>query len=103
MMKTPCALPIGSGWKYRPGGTYRPAREIVHLLAEVAAKGGDLLAGIGPTPAGTLEDEALRRLREVGEWLDVNGEAIYGTRRGDPFVQDNIWFTRRKDVCTPEP
>ena len=88
-------ITLADGWKYRPGFTYKPARQVITLLADVVAKGGNLLLGIGPTPEGAFEDTCLVRLKEIGAWLDVNGEAIYGTRAIAPYVEGNIRYTQK--------
>jgi alpha-L-fucosidase len=67
------------------------------MLVETVAKGGNLLLGIGPTPRGTLPEEPLLRLREIGEWMAINAEAIYGTRPVAPYKQENICFTKGKE------
>lgn len=56
------------------------AEGIVHLLIECVAKGGNLLLNVGPRGDGTLCPMQVARLRDVGAWLRVNGEAIYGTK-----------------------
>jgi alpha-L-fucosidase len=59
---------------------FRSPREIVRLLVESNARGGNLIFNVGPTPMGTFQQEALEDLNEVGAWLKRNGAAIYGTR-----------------------
>jgi alpha-L-fucosidase len=54
--------------------------ELVQMFCDVVAKNGNLLLGIGPRPDGTIADEQQAPLRGLGAWLDVNGEAIYGSR-----------------------
>jgi alpha-L-fucosidase len=54
--------------------------QLVHLLAEVVAHGGNLLINVGPDGAGHIPDLQQRPLRELGAWLDRNGDAIYATR-----------------------
>lgn len=54
--------------------------ELVRMFCDVVAKNGNLLIGIGPRPDGTIPDEQQAPLRGLGAWLDVNGEAIYGSR-----------------------
>lgn len=56
------------------------AKGIVHLLIDCVAKGGNLLLNVGPRGDGTLCPMQVARLRDVGAWLQVNGEAIYGTK-----------------------
>jgi alpha-L-fucosidase len=56
------------------------AQAIIHLLINCVAKGGNLLLNVGPRGDGTLCPMQIERLRAVGAWLRVNGEAIYGTR-----------------------
>ena len=54
--------------------------ELVQMFCDVVAKNGNLLLGVGPRPDGTIPDEQQAPLRGLGAWLDVNGEAIYGSR-----------------------
>jgi alpha-L-fucosidase len=58
--------------------------QLVHLLADVVAHGGNLLINVGPDGTGRIPDLQQRPLRELGAWLDRNGEAIYATRPWTP-------------------
>jgi alpha-L-fucosidase len=58
--------------------------QLIHLLADVVAHGGNLLINVGPDGAGRIPDLQQRPLRELGAWLDRNGEAIYATRPWTP-------------------
>ncbi|MCI0512461.1 alpha-L-fucosidase, partial [candidate division KSB1 bacterium] len=53
--------------------------QLIRQLIEIVSKGGNLLLNVGPTPEGTLQPEFVARLKALGKWLKVNGEAIYGT------------------------
>ena len=59
---------------------YKTAREFVLVLADLVSRGGNLLLDIGPAADGTIPPVMEERLLEIGRWLQVNGEAIYGTR-----------------------
>jgi alpha-L-fucosidase len=75
--------PIGHTWSYNEADTdYKSAPDLIRALVEVASKGGNLLLNVGPTPEGTIQPEFEERLLAIGEWLDVNGESIYGTNYG---------------------
>jgi len=72
-------------WGYAEGDTYKSPDEIVQLLADVVSKNGNLLLNIGPKADGTIPDEAKNILLAVGQWLKLNGEAIYGSRPWQHF------------------
>lgn len=59
---------------------YKPAGEIIRQLCDNVSKNGNLLLNIGPDREGRFPEEAKRQLYKIGEWLRINGEAIYGTR-----------------------
>lgn len=67
-------------WGYVKGDTYKTPESLVQELVDVVSKNGNLLLNIGPKSDGTIPVEAQTILRSMGEWLKVNGEAIYGTR-----------------------
>ncbi|MDE6098860.1 MAG: alpha-L-fucosidase [Muribaculaceae bacterium] len=91
---------ITNRWGWTPRPKYKSERQLVNLLAEVVAKGGNLLLDVGPRPDGTIEEQARTRLAYIGRWLDKNGESIYNTRPTEVYNSGNIWFTASKDGKT---
>jgi alpha-L-fucosidase len=67
-------------WGYIKDDTFKSPEFVVHQLIDIVSKNGNLLLNIGPRPDGTIPDEVQQVLLDVGAWLNVNGEAIYGTR-----------------------
>lgn len=67
-------------WGYIENDTFKSAEFVVHQLIDIVSKNGNLLMNIGPRSDGTIPDEVQRVLLDVGAWLNLNGEAIYGTR-----------------------
>ena len=67
-------------WFYRTGQNYKSAADIVQMLADIVSKNGNLLINIVQTPEGDLEPDILKTLDEIGHWIAINGEGIYGTR-----------------------
>ena len=70
-------------------------KEAVQLLVDIVAKGGNLLLNIGPGPLGQWHDDAYKLLDDIGKWMKVNSEAIYGTRALAPFKDKKVCLTRK--------
>lgn len=87
----------GGGWSYTPQAEYMGGRRAIHLLVDIVAKGGNLLLNVAPGPDGSWQEGAYALLREYGEWLKVNGEAIYATRPLPPYADGRVRLTRGKD------
>jgi len=92
-------MTLTNDWGWVPKPTFKSAAKVVSVLAEVVAKGGSLLLGVGPTPEGLIEDASIERLEAVGKWLDANGEAIYETVPTPVYRNEekSVWFTANKN------
>jgi alpha-L-fucosidase len=93
-------MPITPSWSYEPGLQYKPARKLIHLLIEIVSKGGNFLLNIAPTAEGDYEEEAYDSLKEIGDWMKVNSEAIYHSRPFQPYKEGKVCFTQIKDGTT---
>jgi alpha-L-fucosidase len=67
-------------WGYIKDDTFKSPEFVVHQLIDIVSKNGNLLLNIGPRSDGTIPEEVQKVLFDVGAWLGINGEAIYGTR-----------------------
>ncbi len=67
-------------WGYIEHDTFKSPEFVVHQLIDIVSKNGNLLMNIGPRSDGTIPTEIQNVLLNVGQWLEINGEAIYGTR-----------------------
>lgn len=90
-------LTMGDQWSYKPDDRYKSPRQLVHLLVDIVAKGGNMLLNVGPDADGQLPPAAVSRMQEMGDWLRINGDAIYGTRPVAPYRTGPFAFTRRGD------
>jgi alpha-L-fucosidase len=75
-----CTSVSRNSWGYINHHVYKEPAEIIHHLVDIVSKNGCMLLNVGPKPDGTIPDEEQGILREIGRWLTVNGEAIYGSR-----------------------
>jgi alpha-L-fucosidase len=105
-------------WGYIEHDSFKSPQAIVHQLVDIVSKNGNLLVNFGPRSDGTIPEEVQTVLREVGSWLKINGEAIYGTRpwkmygegptkivegafhdtEAQPFTDRDFRFTTKNDV-----
>jgi alpha-L-fucosidase len=76
---------------------YRSSTKMIHLLCDVVSKNGNLLLNIGPKPDGTIPAGMQDRLLGIGKWLQINGEAIYGTRSWTTFGEGILPNEKNKD------
>lgn len=93
-------ITLGNAWSYVANDRLKSAREIIHKLVEIVAKGGNLLLGVGPTPDGRIPANVVDRLREIGDWLRANGASIYNTRTTSVYNDGSTWFTRNEPSKT---
>jgi len=86
---------MGTSFSFRYEDQYKSVRELVHLLMEIVAKGGNLALNVGPQPDGRLPEGAIHRIKGLGAWLNVYGEAVYDTRSCEPAYTGNWAFTAK--------
>ena len=86
---------MGTDWQYKPtNDPQKTGTEMINMLIEIRAKGGNLLLNVGPKPNGEIQIEQEALLRELALWNFVNGEAVHSVRPFDIIKEGKIWFTR---------
>ena len=78
-------MTMNDHWGYNKNDkNWKSVKEILQMLADIASKGGNYLLNVGPTAEGVFPPESVERLKEIGKWMKLNGESIYGTT-ASPF------------------
>lgn len=85
-------IPLGNDWGYVPNDIFKSSEEIIGTVLEVVSKGGNVILGVGPKPDGTITEEETQILMDLGEFMSVYSEGIYGTRALKNRVIDSGWY-----------
>ena len=90
-------MSMGDSWSYVETDNYKSTKQLIHMLVDIVAKGGNYLLNVGPDADGNIPESAAERLREIGKWMRENGYAIYNTRPLYPYADGNKRYTQSKD------
>jgi alpha-L-fucosidase len=75
-------MTMNGTWGFRTSDNkWKSVETLIHNLCDIASKGGNYLLNVGPKPDGTFPQESIDRLKAIGDWMKVNSEAIYSTKR----------------------
>jgi alpha-L-fucosidase len=78
-------MTMNDTWGYKSyDQNWKSTETLLHTLSDIVSKGGNFLLNVGPMPDGTIPQASIDRLKQVGAWMKVNGDAIYGTT-ASPF------------------
>ena len=80
-------MTMNTSWGYKHyDDNWKSTELLIHNLVDIASKGGNYLLNVGPTAEGEIPPESIERLKEIGAWMDKNGESVYGTS-ASPFFK----------------
>lgn len=88
-------ITMGTKFSFKYEDDYKSPRELVHLLIKTISRGGNLALNVGAQPDGRLPGAAVKRMECIGRWLEMYGEAVYGTRAVEPFEKNGVYFTSK--------
>ena len=91
-------MTMNDHWGYNKyDKNFKSTKELLQMIADIASKGGNYLLNVGPTAEGLFPQESIDRLKEIGAWMKVNGESIYGTR-ASPFAKLDLGRCTQKTI-----
>jgi alpha-L-fucosidase len=90
-------MTMGTAWPYKPKDQFKSAGTLIRNLCRIVARNGNYLIGFGPDGNGQFDPTVYARLKEMGTWLKLNGEAIYDTRPVAPYERGDCVFTGKRD------
>ncbi|WEV36503.1 alpha-L-fucosidase [Lactobacillus sp. ESL0677] len=88
-------ITLAKNWGYVPHDQYKSFAEILKNIVKIISLGGNVILGVGPKPDGTLPKKALALMQELGTWLKVFGEAVYGSRGCPELAPANLLVTKK--------
>jgi alpha-L-fucosidase len=88
-------MTICNQWAWKPNDAMKTVKECIQTLAKTSGGNGNLLFNVGPMMDGRIEERQVIRLKEMGDWLKIYGESIYGTK-GGPFKPNEVFAATRK-------
>jgi len=83
-----------SDWHYRTGQKYLDAKKVIGLLMQNISRNGTMLLNLTQHGRGDLDAELVRICKDIGVWLKINGEAVYGSRPFEVYGENGVCYTR---------
>ena len=92
-------MTMNDTWGFKTNDTnWKSPETLVKNLADIVSKGGNFLLNVGPTSEGLIPEASIERLKEMGNWIRINGDAVYGVKQLKNYKEgDNIRYTLSPD------
>jgi alpha-L-fucosidase len=85
-----------AAWHYQTGQEYMDAATIIQLLMQNVSRNGTMLLNLTQHGRGDLDSQVVRICKDIGAWLKINGEAVYGSRPFEVYGENAVYYTRNK-------